>query len=349
MNKRKPSRMHSLVVRELREYRNSLVITPLAIAATLTLIMLASVILANRISVMGEVMMDSLAGSDSSREIKFSIQLDDNGDSSARYSVSEQQEPLAEEEWNFSRGWTFKPGAGTTRQGQVDDDAKESGTLNIMFNLMHSFMLVVLVAVTINYLLGSLFNDRKDRSILFWKSMPVSDWEQVAAKLLVALVAAPGIYIAASLITQLITALLSMLLMWRMDVNPIEALAGNIDIMPLLVTPIVGWVITAIWIAPLYAWLMLASAGARRSPFMLAVAPVVALVVLEQIFIGSHFVGSAVGQHLPHYKGSEDAVGFYISGNEWANVDALKMGLGLLFAAVAIRATVWLRRYRFEL
>jgi hypothetical protein len=197
--------------------------------------------------------------------------------------------------------------------------------------------------------LGCLYNDRKDRSILFWKSMPVSDTEQVAAKLLVAFVAAPLVYIIASFFIQIMTSGLSMLLVWRLDMDPNDTILDNIDFLPLLVNPLAAWLVTALWIAPLYAWVMLASAGARRSPFMLAVAPVLALVALEQIFLGSDLVGSAISRHFPHYAGSDDAIGFYFTGNEWAHIDVLKMGQGLLFAAAATWGTVWLRRYRFEL
>lgn len=349
MNSSPSSRMYTLVARELQEYRVSLLITPIAIAAALTVIMLASVLLADRISFMGEVVMDSLVKTQGSKQMKLTIAFDeDSADVNHQYSIREQEEPIADEEWNFSRKWDFNPDHKAEPTAEVED-SDTTGALNPMFNIMHSFMVLVLVSVTINYLLGSLFHDRKDRSILFWKSMPVSDREQVGAKLLVALIAAPFIYIAASFFSQLITALLSMLLVWRLDMDPAEAILGNIDILPLLVNPLAGWAITALWIAPLYAWIMLASAGARRSPFMLAVAPIIGLVVIERIFVGSDFVGTAVSQHVPHYTGTEDAVGFYINGREWAHIDFLKIGRGLLFAAAAIWMTVWLRRYRFEL
>jgi ABC-2 type transport system permease protein len=341
--------MLTLLVREFQEYRNSLLITPLAIAATLTLFMLASVLLADRISLMGEVVFDSLLSSQTGKEMTVTIQIDDDSTQiEQHYIIREQEEPIADEDWNFSRGWSFNSNGEPEQADQVDDgDTK--GALNTLFNVIHSFMLLVLIAVTINYLLGSLFNDRKDRSILFWKSMPVSDWEQVRTKLLVALVAAPTIYIATSYLMQLITVLLSLMLVWRMDGEPVATILGNIDLLPLAVNPVVSWLVTALWLAPLYAWLLLASAGARRSPFMLALAPVIALVVLEEIFLGSEFLGNVVSQHVPHYNSNVDAVGIYFEGNEWMHIDFLKMGCGLLFAAVAIWATVWLRRYRFEL
>lgn len=350
MNKRPASRMYTLVAREFQEYRNSLLITPVAIAVTLTLVMLLSILLADRISYMGEVVMNTMTGAEGSKQVMVTIEMDEgSGRTHKEIHISKQEEPIAEEDWNFPRGWNLNPATKPDKAGQKQDDKASGAGLNPMLNILHSLMILVLVAVTINYLLGSLYNDRKDRSVLFWKSMPVSDTEQVTAKLLVAFVAAPFIYIVASLLTQFITTALSMLLVWRMDMNPYETVTDNIDFLPLLVNPLAGWVLTALWIAPLYAWVMLASAGARRSPFMLAVAPVLALVVLEKIFLGSDLVASAVSRHVPHYTGSDSAVAFYLAGSGWTQIDFLKMGQGLLFAAAAIWGTVWLRRYRFEL
>jgi hypothetical protein len=102
-------------------------------------------------------------------------------------------------------------------------------------------------------------------------------------------------------------------------------------------------------VAPAYAWLMLASAGARRSPFMLALAPVLGLVVLERLLLGSNVVSRAVLNHVPHYIGGESAMGYYIRGPFWATQDWLGMLLGLGFAAAAITGAVYLRRYRFEI
>lgn len=349
MTKHPKSRMYTLVLRELQEYRNSLLITPIAIVATLTFVMLSSILLADRVSVMGQVIMDTVV-SEGNKQVQVTIHMDQDGNTTQQeLHIIEQQDPMPEEDWNFSREWNFDPSGKPDKPNPPEADESTGGTINLMLNALHSFMILVLIAVTTNYLLGCLYNDRKDRSILFWKSMPVSDTEQVVAKLLVAFVAAPLIFIIASLFTQLITTTLSMLLMSRLDKDPYATIVDNIDVLPLLVTPLASWFITALWLAPFYAWLLLASAGARRSPFMLAVVPVIALVVLEQLFLGSDLVGSTVSQHFPHYTASDDAVAFYFKGDEWLHIDLFAMAGGLLFAGAVIWITVWLRRYRFEL
>ncbi|MEQ9464127.1 MAG: hypothetical protein RJQ10_10735, partial [Haliea sp.] len=107
--------------------------------------------------------------------------------------------------------------------------------------------------------------------------------------------------------------------------------------------------LTALWVMPVYAWVLLASAAARRSPFMLALAPVLGLGLLEAILFGSNHFGAALMNHMPHYNSGRSAVGFYLFGPDWANLDYLGLVLGLLLAGVLLAATVWLRRNRWEI
>jgi ABC-2 type transport system permease protein len=60
-------------------------------------------------------------------------------------------------------------------------------------------------------------------------------------------------------------------------------------------------------------------------------------------------VSSAVVNHVPHYIGGESVVGFYFDGLYWGQFDFVGLFAGLLFAAVAIAGSVYLRRYRFEI
>ena len=142
--------------------------------------------------------------------------------------------------------------------------------------------------------------------------MPVSEWEEVGIKLGVALFVVPAIFIGISLLGQVLVVLLAMLTVWRMELDPFTLVLANVDFVKLVIDQVGGWLLSALWIAPVYCWLLLASAGARRSPFMLAVAPVIGLVVLERVFIGTSHVTSAIGSHLPHY--SEDGTSVALHG-----------------------------------
>lgn len=233
--------------------------------------------------------------------------------------------------------------AGPGNSGQ----AGSGDRLNPLLNLVHMGFLSVLLLVSVNYLLGCLYQDRRDRSILFWKSMPVSDREEVLARMGVALLVAPAIYIAASVLAQWVGTLLAMALVWRMDREPVALIVDNIAFGSLLYGQLSGWLLTALWLAPAYAWLLLASAVASRSPFMTAVGPVLALVLVERLVFGTGYVSAAIARHLPH-SNEEGAVGFYLYGPHWALQDFTGLVPGLGLAALFIAGAVYLRRYRLD-
>lgn len=133
-------------------------------------------------------------------------------------------------------------------------------------------MSVVLAFVLFFYLLGSLYDDRRDRSIMFWKSMPISDSETVLSKLAWALLLAPLISMAVGLALAialwLIAALGSLLSgipgtsAIFLQSHPFRFLAGLLAMLPVQMA----------WSLPAVGWLMLCSSWSRRVPFLWAVA-----------------------------------------------------------------------------
>jgi len=95
--------------------------------------------------------------------------------------------------------------------------------------------------------------------------------------------------------------------------------------------------------------LLLASAAAKRSPFMLAFAPVIGLVLVERIFLGSEYIALAIFRHLPHFVDGGESVAFYLYGPDWSAINYPSLIGGLVFAAAALWGAVYLRRYRFEI
>lgn len=357
------SRFVTLLQRELREYRNSLFWTPVIVALVLGVLMLVSVVLANRISVIGDTILQGLLSEGGSRvNISLSIN-EESGNGVTVVATSEQDLPVpappasdsdyrvfleetpVAEEWNFSREWTFNPDMG--RRAAPDDaadDHRSGRELNSMLGVVHGILLLILLITSANYLLSALYDDRKDQSILFFRSMPIAEWQVVLAKFVTAIAIAPLIYIAISLLLQLVYVLFMMLLVWRSDQDPFAVVVGNIDFVALMLNPISGWVMAALMIAPTYAWLLCASALAKRSPFLMAITPIAALFIAEAVFLGSRFVGDALERHVVHI--SDDSAVF---GPDWAALDLSSVAAGLLFAAAALAAAVWLREHRWEL
>ncbi|MEH6583164.1 MAG: hypothetical protein V7754_14580 [Halioglobus sp.] len=351
MSSNRSGRMFTLAQREMQESRNSLFWTPIAIAVGLVIVMLLSVLLANRISAVGDTMLHVLLQEESSRGSNITIQINRDGEqSTSSYTIEKNEAPVSAEDWDFEKDWEFKPKTGPELQQEIQKELEERvENLNPVLNLVHSILLLVLFMVSMNYLLASLYIDRKDRSILFWRSMPVSEWEEVLSKLGIALVIAPAIFIAASMLIQVAYILVAMLMVWRMDMDPFQLILGNIEFGSLVFNQLAGWLLTALWIAPVYAWLLLASAAAKRSPFMFAVAPIIVLLLVEKVFLGSDFFATALANHIPHYANEGDALGFYLVGPNWATLNYFGLFQGLLFTAVALTGAVYLRRYRFEI
>jgi len=359
-------RLAALLQREFREYRTSVFWTPVVLAVLLATLMAVSVILADRISVIGDTIFEALIFDGSS--VNLSISVENGEDEITRVEVVELDEdgmpppppppayevivegPAQEEQWNFSREWNFNPdmGADDAITVEAEDDAPEEPDLNVLLGLLHGILLLVLFIVTLNYLASSLYDDRKDRSILFWRSMPVGEWEVVTSKFIMALAVAPLIYIAASLLLQIAAVFLMMFIVWRRGESPFELVLPNIDFLGMLLDPVSGWLMTILLVAPAYAWVLLASALAVRSPLWMALLPPVALVIAEKFFLGTGYIGAAVGRHVPHLS-DESSVGFYLQGADWTRLDLPSVGSGLVFAAAALWGAVWLRRNRWEL
>lgn len=214
------------------------------------------------------------------------------------------------------------------------------------------------------YATSCLYNERRDRSILFWKSMPVSDAKTVLSKYLIALLAEPVYVYIVTLLTTLVAA-------------GIFAIRGFSGSGPLNVWDGAAWVraqlfslewlvFAALWYAPLTAYLLLISAWARRNVQLWALSPIVPIIV-ERIAFGTHYLSTWLFYRLlpgwqsqweqwferlltgPFYgaSGGSPAAGRVFSGMEplrgFENID---LWIGLAVAAAFILLAVRVRRYR---
>jgi len=146
---------------------------------------------------------------------------------------------------------------------------------------MSVFFSMVLAFVVFFYLLGSLYDDRKDRSILFWKSLPASDTLTIGSKLLSAMVVAPLIFWVVYVLTHIVIMLLFSVVVLMLGENPwtlFLSLGSTFEVWSLV---LVSYFAQSIWALPLYGWLMLVSAFAPRIPLLFAILPPLILGVLE--------------------------------------------------------------------
>ncbi len=143
------------------------------------------------------------------------------------------------------------------------------------------FFTVVMGFVTFFYLLGSLYDDRKDRSILFWKSMPASDTLTLASKLIAAMVVIPTFFLLILIVTHMIMAIIGSLMILGVDGNPWTLFLNQANPLKAWAMIAASWYAHSIWALPMYGWLMLVSAFAPRVPLLFATLPPLVFAVLQ--------------------------------------------------------------------
>ena len=200
--------------------------------------------------------------------------------------------------------------------------------------------------VGIFYSLDALYGERRDRSILFWKSLPVSDLTTVLAKFTIPLLILPLLSFAITVVTQFGMMLLSS----GLSVGTLGARMSFFHMSLMLLYHILT--VHGLWYAPLYGWLLLVSAWAPRAPFIWAFLPPFVIWGVEKIaFRTSHFLG------MLQYRlsGPEPPTTAARSGNMMEIISALTplqffstpgLWVGLAVAAIFLAAAVRLRRYR---
>ncbi|MEG3788703.1 hypothetical protein V1318_01070 [Lysobacter sp. CCNWLW3] len=152
------------------------------------------------------------------------------------------------------------------------EDVRElGGAVDGLLFMAGSWPLMVLAFVVFFYCLGSLYDERKDRSVLFWKSLPVSDGQTVLSKVASATLTAPALAVAASLLTMIgFLLILSVVVMFHGG-NPITLLWGPGSPFTVALNLLAGIPIYALWALPTVGWLMLCSSWARSKPFLWAI------------------------------------------------------------------------------
>ena len=205
--------------------------------------------------------------------------------------------------------------------------------------------------VAIFYCLDALYGERRDRSILFWKSLPISDLTTVLSKASVPLVILPLLTWVITVVTQSLMLLLNLSVFHLRGIDTTTLRTG----LPLTQNALMLLyhliAIHALWYAPIWAWLLLVSAWARRTPLLWAALPPLALGVLEIITLHSTHVFQFLQYRIHGPQGSD----VFSSGRSMSMHMPLSpaqflatpgLWTGLALAAVFLAAAIQLRRYR---
>ena len=234
----------------------------------------------------------------------------------------------------------------------LTDAAQQRARIEWPYDMVAMMLMFTSFVVGVFYALDALHGERRDRSILFWKSLPVSDLTTVLSKLSIPLVILPLLTFAVIVVTQT--------LMWLW--TAVLLLANGLPLTTSAQLPLIqGWLVLLygfialkLWQAPVYAWLLLVSGWARRATFLWAVLPIFAIAAVEAMaFQTRHFL-EFVKYRL--FGGMSQAFAFnpqekhptvdlhHLTPGNYLSTPGL--WLGLVFAAAVIAGVVYLRRSR---
>ena len=233
------------------------------------------------------------------------------------------------------------------------DPEHQRQSIAMPYDIAAGLMMLTGILVSVFYCLDALYGERRDRSILFWKSLPVSDLTVVLSKASIPFIILPLLTFVIAVALQGIILLLSSAVLLGSGQSA-AVLWTQISFLQMALLMLYH-LLTAhtLWPAPVYCWLLLVSGWARRAPFLWAALPVVAIAGVEMIaFRTSHFA-ALVGSRLigatpavasvPPNSFPTDAM-THITPGQFLTTPGLWIGLAV--GAAFLAATVRLRRYR---
>ena len=208
--------------------------------------------------------------------------------------------------------------------------------------LMLPQMLVGSVVVFF-YLLDCLFTERRDRSILFWKSLPVSDAKTVMSKLFVALVAMPLWIWALSLVVGLVV---FGVLAVKVSGTPAAALGTwhGEDWLALQATLLGEILVAVLWYLPMVGWLLLVSSLAKRAPLVWATLPFLVVSIAERTALGTRHVAELLERRLDGWANHFSLGGLELSNAQFTLLTSAELWLGVLVGAALVYAAIRVRQ-----
>jgi len=229
------------------------------------------------------------------------------------------------------------------------DPARRQAAIELPYDIAAMMLIFTAFIIGVFYCLDALHGERRERSILFWKSLPVSDRTTVLSKATIPLVVLPLVTFAIAVVTQFI-----MLLISTAALLPSGLAAttwANFNLFQESLVLLYGLIVIALWHAPIYGWALLVSGWVRRATFLWAVLPLLGIAFFEKITFNTSHFAVMLGNRLMGFAPEA----FDFQSHHSVALDSLTPGrylstpdlwIGLAFAAAFIVAAVRLRRYR---
>lgn len=247
----------------------------------------------------------------------------------------------------------------------IAGDAERRAVLTMYFLGTSWLFLFAMGVLTVFYTLDSLYAERKDKSILFWRSLPVTDAETVLSKLLTAILLIPIITVAAIAITHVINVAVAAAWVSLRGGDAGHLVWGSVAFLDNWTGALIVTLAGALWMSPFVGWFLFVSAFTKRSPFLMAFMPLVVIPLIEWIVFRTRLFAEAVygrGSDLPLFQGMNveryfDEERFRVeeaTASLLAHLDIGKfltsgsLWLGIIVCGLFVTAAIYVRRYRDE-
>ncbi|MBT8103825.1 MAG: hypothetical protein KJO95_12700 [Gammaproteobacteria bacterium] len=247
----------------------------------------------------------------------------------------------------------------------IAGDTERQAALTGFFVGTSGVFLLAATVLTVFYTLDCLYTERKDKSILFWRSMPVTDAEAVISKLVTAIVIIPMVTVAVVIATHLVNLAVTSIWFSAKGADAGHLIWGSVPLLDNWLAALIVTLASAVWMSPFVGWFLFVSAYTKRSPFLMAFMPLVLIPILEFIFLRSSFFADAVFSRkgmIPLFRGmdieaffdeetlhlSEEAVSLLAFLDVGRFLTSPSMWGGVVICALFVTAAIYVRRYRDE-
>ena len=245
---------------------------------------------------------------------------------------------------------------------------ERAAAISVFLIVLSSIFVMVMGVLGVFYALDALYSERKDKSILFWRSLPVTDAETVISKLLTALVVIPVITFAMIAVTHLVVLTISSVWVGVRGANAGSLIWQAVPLLDNWTATFIVIIAGAIWVSPFAGWFLFVSAFTKRSPFLTALLPIIVIPMLEKIVLSSSFFLEMLLSRAPFggpivdfsaygYMFDSDAellsqVGSGVSLMSIIDVTgfvtSIDVWIGVVVCGLFCTAAIYVRRYRDE-
>ncbi|GEM_PF-3196095 len=318
--------------REYWEHKGVLLWVPLGFSAIILSVVLAGILFVessdsiagsvNLINIDGGTRITISKNNQPTENLNNTQQLSDEG-------LSKEDEPLIK-----------------SSQNSPELDKVKSDIKKLSSNPLLIFSGWALSVFIVAFLSSSLSADRKDNSILLWRSMPVSEEINVLVKCATAYIVLPLIYAAITLIT--LAMIVVMVAMAKLTLSTPDVGIQLTDAFAKMFSDIIPFILLllflVIWLIPLYGWLGLVASYPGRLVAISAALPIVGITLIEWLIFGTDHFSRLIIDYVQ--QGLQSAL--MLGSGQWAQVDYQQFLVGLMVSAVFIYTTIQIRKWRID-